>query len=170
MIRAIELAYFPFFSTGWKQFWLLDVNSPSSIQYGIAVLVRTCSTALLHPTHYDFDRFDSASVEQAIGKPVQVKSKVAPCQCLGPLCFDRRFGGRIVWKVAPGGARDRAGQTRRRSSRLRRTGRSWRETSIVRLKLRELAELDQIRDEQRPRSASKIGEHCSFIPSQTIGP
>jgi hypothetical protein len=29
------------------------------------------STALLHPAHYDLDRFDSASVEQAIRKADQ---------------------------------------------------------------------------------------------------
>jgi hypothetical protein len=32
---------------------------------------------LLHPTRYDFDRFDSVSVEQAFRKPIKVRSKLA---------------------------------------------------------------------------------------------
>jgi hypothetical protein len=38
---------------------------------------NACSTALLRPTHYDLDHFDSASVEQAIRTPIKVRSKVA---------------------------------------------------------------------------------------------
>jgi hypothetical protein len=39
----------------------------------------TCGTALLHAivSYYYFDRFDPASVKQATGKRIQVRSKVA---------------------------------------------------------------------------------------------
>lgn len=39
--------------------------------------LSACSTALLRAIRQDLDRFDPASVEQAIRKPIKVRSKVA---------------------------------------------------------------------------------------------
>jgi hypothetical protein len=38
---------------------------------------NACSTALLHPTHYDLDRLDSARIEQALRKSIKARSKIA---------------------------------------------------------------------------------------------
>ena len=78
--------------------------------------LSACSTALQRASGYDFDHCDLASVEQAIRKADQSRkqSSAALCRCLGPQCSDRKFGGRIVWKVAPGGTRDRSERIRRR--------------------------------------------------------
>jgi hypothetical protein len=39
--------------------------------------LSACSAALLQTTVYDFDHCDHASVEQAIRKPIKVRSNVA---------------------------------------------------------------------------------------------
>jgi hypothetical protein len=46
--------------------------SSTALLYWLSV----CSTALLPAAHCDLDRFDSVSAEQAIRKPIKVRSKV----------------------------------------------------------------------------------------------
>ena len=75
-------------------------------QYCIAVLAERLQYRVLHAAGCDLDCCDLISVKRLESRPSQKQSIAALCRCLGPQCCDRRFDGRIAWKVACGGTRD----------------------------------------------------------------
>ena len=116
MIRAIELAHFPFFSLV-ETILATSCNSPSSIfsRASTALLywLNACSTAVARrwtppATH----RSDPVSVENWKTDQSQKLSSAALCRCLGPQYCDRSFGRHVVRKVARGGTCDRTNQKR----------------------------------------------------------
>jgi hypothetical protein len=76
MIGTIDLKAFPFLFNLLNQFRFLHVIRRARASTALQYWLSACATALLHTSVYDFDHHEHASVEQAIRKPIKVKSKV----------------------------------------------------------------------------------------------